>query len=107
MAWYEGPSLLHHLENVHIASDRNLVDVHFPVQYVIRPQSLRLRDYRGYAGQVAGGVLKPGDKIMVLPSGFATRIKAVDTFDGPVAKPLHPCPSCFDLTRSWTSRAET
>jgi bifunctional enzyme CysN/CysC len=62
MPWYEGPSLLHHLENVHIASDRNLVDVRFPVQYVIRPQSLRLRDYRGYAGQVAGGVLKPGTK---------------------------------------------
>jgi bifunctional enzyme CysN/CysC len=90
MPWYEGPSLLHHLENVHIASDRNLVDVRFPVQYVIRPQSLRLRDYRGYAGQVAGGVLKPGDKIMVLPSGFATRIKAVDTFDGPVAEAFAP-----------------
>jgi bifunctional enzyme CysN/CysC len=90
MPWYEGPSLLHHLENVHIASDRNLVDVRFPVQYVIRPQSLRLRDYRGYAGQVAGGVLKPGDEAMVLPSGFATCIKAIDTFDGLVAEAFPP-----------------
>jgi bifunctional enzyme CysN/CysC len=90
MPWYEGPSLLHHLENVHIASDRNLVDVRFPVQYVIRPQSLRLRDYRGYAGQVAGGVLKPGDEAMVLPSGFTTRIKAIDSFDGPIAEAFPP-----------------
>ena len=67
-----GPSLLHHLENVHVASDRNLIDVRFPVQYVIRPQSTQHLDYRGYAGQVAGGVLKPGDEVMVLPSGFTT-----------------------------------
>ena len=73
MPWYEGPSLLHHLEHVHIASDRNLVDVRFPVQYVIRPQSSRVTDYRGYAGQVASGVLKPGDEVMVLPSGFTSR----------------------------------
>jgi bifunctional enzyme CysN/CysC len=90
MPWYQGPSLLHHLENVHVASDRNLVDVRFPVQYVIRPQSLRMRDYRGYAGQVAGGVLKPGDEVMVLPSGFTTRIKSIDTFDGPVAEAFPP-----------------
>ena len=70
MPWYEGPSLLHHLEHVHIASDRNLIDVRFPVQYVIRPQSTTVTDYRGYAGQVAGGVLKPGDEVMVLPSGL-------------------------------------
>ena len=70
MPWYDGPSLLHHLENVHVASDRNLVDVRFPVQYVIRPQSTTHPDYRGYAGQVAGGVLKPGDEVVVLPSGF-------------------------------------
>ena len=75
MAWYDGPPLLHHLEHVHIASDRNLIDVRFPVQYVIRPHQAtdpELHDYRGYAGQVAGGVLKPGDEVMHLPSGMTT-----------------------------------
>jgi bifunctional enzyme CysN/CysC len=84
MPWYDGPSLLHHLEHVHIASDRNLVDVRFPVQFVIRPQSNAVTDYRGYAGQVASGVLKPGDEVMVLPSGFTTRIAGIDTADGPI-----------------------
>jgi bifunctional enzyme CysN/CysC len=88
--WYEGPSLLHHLENVHVASDRNLIDVRFPVQYVIRPQSARHADYRGYAGQVAGGVLKPGDEVTVLPSGFSTRIAAVDGPTGPVDEAYAP-----------------
>ena len=82
--WYDGPSLLHHLENVHVSSDRNLIDVRFPVQYVIRPQSAQFPDYRGYAGTVAGGVLKPGDEVMVLPSGLTTRIAGIDTADGPV-----------------------
>ncbi|MFB9237238.1 sulfate adenylyltransferase subunit 1 [Plantactinospora siamensis] len=90
MPWYEGPSLLHHLERVHIASDRNLVDVRFPVQYVIRPQSTTVTDYRGYAGQVASGVLKPGDEVMVLPSGFTTRIAGIDTADGPVEEAYPP-----------------
>lgn len=90
MPWYEGPSLLHHLERVHIASDRNLVDVRFPVQYVIRPQSTTVTDYRGYAGQVASGVLKPGDEVMVLPSGFTSRIAAVETADGPVPEAFPP-----------------
>ncbi len=79
MPWYDGPSLLHHLENLHIASDRNLIDVRFPVQYVIRPQAStdpELHDYRGYAGQVAGGVLKPGDEVMHLPSGLTTQDQA-------------------------------
>jgi bifunctional enzyme CysN/CysC len=84
MGWYEGSSLLHHLEEVHIASDRNLIDVRFPVQYVIRPQSAEWPDYRAYAGTVAGGVLKPGDAVVVLPSGLETTIEAIDTFDGPV-----------------------
>src|ERR1700754_976408 len=84
--WYEGPSLLHHLEHVHIASDRNLVDVRFPVQYVIRPQSTTVTDYRGYAGQVASGVLKPGDEVMVLPSGLTSTIAAIDTADRPVTE---------------------
>jgi bifunctional enzyme CysN/CysC len=82
--WYEGSSLLHHLEEVHIASDRNLIDVRFPVQYVIRPQDHEWHDYRAYAGSVAGGVMKPGDEVVVLPSGLSTRITSIDTFDGPV-----------------------
>ncbi|WP_239330796.1 sulfate adenylyltransferase subunit 1 [Frankia sp. CiP3] len=88
--WYEGTSLLHHLEELHIASDRNLIDVRFPVQWVVRPRSGELHDYRGYAGQVAGGVLKPGDDVIVLPSGLTSRIAAVDTFDGPVAEAFPP-----------------
>ncbi|GLZ57204.1 GTP-binding protein [Micromonospora sp. NBRC 107095] len=90
MPWYEGTSLLHHLENVHIASDRNLVDVRFPVQYVIRPQSSACPDYRGYAGQVAGGVLRPGDEVMHLPSGLTTRVAAIDGPDGPVDEATPP-----------------
>jgi bifunctional enzyme CysN/CysC len=91
--WYDGPSLLHHLENVHIASDRNLIDVRFPVQYVIRPHKAadpELHDYRGYAGQVAGGVLKPGDEVMHLPSGLTTKISRIDTADGPVEEAYPP-----------------
>ncbi|MBU8858782.1 MULTISPECIES: GTP-binding protein [unclassified Micromonospora] len=98
MQWYEGPSLLHHLERVHIASDRNLVDVRFPVQYVIRPQSTTVTDYRGYAGQVASGVLKPGDEVMVLPSGFTSRIAAVETADGPVDEAFPPMSVTVRLT---------
>jgi len=96
--WYEGPSLLHHLEHVHIASDRNLVDVRFPVQYVIRPQSTVVTDYRGYAGQVASGVLKPGDDVMVLPSGMTSKIAAIDTADGPVAEAFPPMSVTVRLT---------
>ena len=96
--WYDGPALLHHLEHVHIASDRNLVDVRFPVQYVIRPQSTKYPDYRGYAGQVASGVLKPGDEIMVLPSGFTSRIASIETADGPVAEAFPPMSVTIRLT---------
>ena len=93
MGWYDGPSLLHHLEHVHIASDRNLIDVRFPVQYVIRPHQAtdpQLHDYRGYAGQVAGGVIKPGDEVMHLPSGFTTTVKRIDTARGPVPEAFPP-----------------
>ena len=90
MPWYEGASLLHHLENVHVASDRNLIDVRFPVQYVIRPQSASNPDYRGYAGTVAGGVLKAGDEVMVLPSGFTTRIAGIETADGSIDEAFPP-----------------
>jgi len=84
MAWFKGVPLLQHLEDVHIASDRNLIDVRFPVQYVIRPHSAAHHDYRGYAGTVSGGVLKPGDEVVVLPSGLKTRVAGIDTYDGPV-----------------------
>ncbi len=90
MPWYEGPSLLHHLEHVHVASDRDLVDTRFPVQYVVRPKSDDFHDYRGYAGRVAGGVLKPGDEVLVLPSGFTTTIEAIDNFDQEVAEAFPP-----------------
>ncbi|MDQ1704167.1 MAG: bifunctional enzyme CysN/CysC [Frankiaceae bacterium] len=93
MPWYDGSSLLHHLEQVHIASDRNLIDARFPVQYVIRPQhqtNRELHDYRGYAGVVAGGVFKPGDDVVVLPSGLATTIESIDTADGAVKEAFAP-----------------
>src|SRR4051794_38707684 len=88
MPWYEGTSLLHHLEDIHVASDRNLIDVRLPVQYVIRPHqssSAELHDFRGYAGTVAGGVLRANDEVTVLPSGFTTQIAAIW---GPGGKPL-------------------
>ena len=88
--WYDGPSLLHHLEHVHVSSDRNLIDVRFPVQYVIRPQSAQVQDYRGYSGTIASGVLKPGDEVQVLPSGFTSRVLAIETADGPVGEAFPP-----------------
>jgi len=90
MPWYDGPSLLHHLEHVHVSSDRNLIDARFPVQYVIRPQSSSVTDYRGYAGTIASGVFKPGDEVMVLPSGFTSTISSIETMDGPVAEAFPP-----------------
>ena len=90
MPWYEGPTLLHHLEHVYIGSDRNLIDVRFPVQYVIRPMSHDHHDYRGYAGQVAGGMLRPGDEVMVLPSGFTTTIAGIDVYGGPIEEAMPP-----------------
>jgi bifunctional enzyme CysN/CysC len=90
MTWYDGPSLLHHLENVYVASDRNMVDARFPVQYVIRPHAAEHHDYRGYAGSVAGGVFKPGDEVVVLPTGFSTKIASIDTADGPVTEAFPP-----------------
>jgi bifunctional enzyme CysN/CysC len=90
MPWYQGPPLLYHLEHVHIASDRNLIDVRFPVQWVIRPPATSLADYRAYAGQVAGGVLRPGDEVLVLPSGLRTTIAGIDTLDGPLQEAFPP-----------------
>ena len=90
MPWYEGQSLLHHLENVHVASDRDLVDARFPVQYVVRPKSDAFHDYRGYAGQLAGGVLKPGDEVLVLPSGMTSRIAGIDLHEREIAEAFPP-----------------
>ncbi|WP_067603657.1 sulfate adenylyltransferase subunit CysN [Nocardiopsis listeri] len=93
MPWYTGSSLLHHLENVHIASDRNLIDARFPVQYVIRPHKSddpELHDYRGYAGRLAGGVLKPGDEVTHLPSGLSTRVSRILTADGEIPEAFSP-----------------
>ncbi|MGA1828391.1 sulfate adenylyltransferase subunit CysN [Microbacterium sp.] len=98
MPWYEGSSLLYHLENVYIASDRNLQDVRFPVQYVIRPQQSKHRDYRGYAGQVASGVLKVGDEVLILPSGLASTIAGIDTADGPLDEAYPPMSVTVRLT---------
>ncbi|MGY1726203.1 sulfate adenylyltransferase subunit 1 [Geodermatophilus sp. SYSU D01062] len=96
--WYGGPSLLHHLEHVHVAGDRNLVDTRFPVQYVVRPQSDAFHDYRGYAGTVASGVLRPGDEVQVLPSGLSTTIAGIDGPRGPVAEAFPPMAVTVRLT---------
>jgi bifunctional enzyme CysN/CysC len=90
MPWYQGQSLLELLETIHIASDRNLIDPRFPVQYVIRPMQHGHHDYRGFAGTVAGGILRVGDEVMVLPSGRTSTIAGIDTFDGPVQEAFPP-----------------
>jgi bifunctional enzyme CysN/CysC len=90
MPWYQGPPLLYHLEHVHIASDRNLIDVRFPVQYVIRPPASSVADYRAYAGQLAGGVLRKGDEVVVLPGGHHTTVTAIDTFEGELDEAFPP-----------------
>jgi sulfate adenylyltransferase subunit 1 len=79
MPWYQGPTLMFLLENIHISNDQNFMDFRFPVQFVIRPNRDEFHDYRGYAGRIAGGVVHKGDKIMVLPSGFTSTVKSVDT----------------------------
>ncbi len=95
--WYDGPALLSHLEEVYIAGDRNLVDVRFPVQYVIRPQTEENRDHRSYAGTVASGVMRPGDEVVVLPTGKPTRITAIDGPTGPVAEAF-PADGCLPVS---------
>jgi bifunctional enzyme CysN/CysC len=98
MPWYEGASLLHHLEQVYIASDRNLIDPRFPVQWVVRPQASSHHDYRGYAGRVDGGVFRVGDEVMALPSGLTTTVAGIDTFSGPVDEAFDPMSVTLRLT---------
>lgn len=95
--WYEGPALLNHLEEVYIAGDRNLVDVRFPVQYVIRPQTHEHTDHRNYAGTVASGVMRPGDEVVVLPAGKPSRITAIDGPTGPVNEAFPPMAVAISL----------
>lgn len=90
MSWYDGPTLLYLLETIHISSDHNFIDPRFPVEYVIRPQSDSFHDYRGYAGRVASGVFKKGEKVLVLPSGFNSTIKSIDTMTGELEKAYPP-----------------
>ena len=90
MDWYDGPTLMHILENVHIGSDHNHIDSRFPVQYVVRPMSDEYHDYRGYAGRVAGGIYRTGDEVAVMPSGFTSKIKSIETMNGPVEKAFPP-----------------
>ncbi len=90
MDWFQGGTLLYVLENIHIGSDHNHIDCRFPVQHVIRPHSDKYHDYRGYAGRIGGGVFKPGDDVVVLPSGFSTKIKSIDSFNGELDEAFAP-----------------
>ena len=97
MQWYQGPTLLYHLETVYIGADENHVEARFPVQWVIRPHSDKYHDFRGFAGRVAGGVFKPGDDVTVLPSGFTSKIKAIESMDGPQAEVFAPMSATITL----------
>ena len=88
--WYQGPTLLYHLETVYLGSDENHVEARFPVQWVIRPHSKQYHDFRGFAGRISGGVFKPGDDVVVLPSGFKTSIKSIETMDGTLEEAFAP-----------------
>lgn len=90
MDWYQGSPLLHALETMHIGSDMNKIDARFPVQTVLRPQREGFIDYRGYAGRVASGIFRPGDEVVVLPSGFSSKIKTIDTMDGEIKEAFAP-----------------
>lgn len=98
MPWYQGSTLMYLLENIHIGSDYNHIDCRFPVQYVVRPQSDEHHDYRGYAGRIAGGVFKPGDDVIVLPSGFSSKIKTIDTYTGSLDEAFAPMSVTITLT---------
>jgi bifunctional enzyme CysN/CysC len=86
MPWYDGATLLHYLENLHVSADRNLIDFRFPVQYVVRPHL----DFRGYAGQITSGTVSPGEEIVVLPSGKSSKVKSISTYDGELSEGFAP-----------------
>ncbi len=90
MPWYQGSTLLYTLENVHITSDFNFVDCRFPVQRVIRPQSDEFHDFRGYAGRIEGGIFKPGDEVLALPSGFTSKVKSIETMNDQIEEAIPP-----------------
>jgi len=98
MDWYQGAPLLHTLEELHISSDINKIDARFPVQTVLRPQSEGFIDYRGYAGRVASGIFRPGDAITVMPSGFTSKIKSIDTLEGELEEAFAPMSVSITLT---------
>ena len=97
MDWYQGAPLLHTLEHMHISSDLNKIDARFPVQTVLRPQREGFIDYRGYAGRVASGIFRPGDEVVVLPSGFSSKIKTIDTLDGSLDEVFAPMSASMTL----------
>jgi sulfate adenylyltransferase subunit 1 len=97
MDWYQGPTFLYHLEHVYIGGEENHVDARFPVQWVIRPQSDEYHDFRGYAGRVAGGVFRAGDEVVVLPSGFKTRIQSIHRAQEAVEEAYAPQSVCMTL----------
>lgn len=90
MEWYQGATLLHMLETVHMESDHNHIDSRFPVQYVVRPQTREHQDFRGYAGRVAGGIFRQGEEVVVLPSGFTSKIKSIDFGDQQLQEAFAP-----------------
>jgi sulfate adenylyltransferase subunit 1 len=98
MPWYQGPTLLYHLETVYVRPDANHVEARFPVQYVIRPHLAKYHDFRGYAGRVAGGVFRPGDEVVALPSGFTTRVKGVHAMEGELPEAFAPLSVALTLT---------
>lgn len=97
MKWYEGQTLMYLLENVHISGDHNHIDVRFPVQYVVRPMTTEYHDFRGFAGRVASGVIRKGDEISVLPSGFTSKIKSIETMTGALEEAFAPMSVCITL----------
>lgn len=97
MDWYQGAPLLSALETMHIGSDINKIDARFPVQTVLRPQSGEFIDYRGYAGRVASGIFRIGDEVVVLPSGFSSKIKSIDTMNGPLDEVFAPMSVAISL----------
>jgi sulfate adenylyltransferase subunit 1 len=97
MPWYKGASLLYTLENLHISSDDNKVDARFPVQTVLRPQTEEYREYRGYAGQIGSGIFRKGDEVTILPSGFTSKIKSIDTYDGELETAFTPMSIAMQL----------